>query len=59
MNKAVCSNIELDSQRAAVNFWALFLKDKRLRGCGNLEKLLAGCEVIAAIDDIDQLLAAA
>jgi hypothetical protein len=40
------------------NFWEVFLNDEQLNGCDNLEKLVAGCEVIAALDQIDELLAA-
>jgi hypothetical protein len=59
MNKvARGSKIETVSRRIPVNFWELFLKDEQLSGCDNLEKLVAGCEVIAALDHIDELLAA-
>ena len=42
----------------APNFWERILNDDQLRGCGDLEKLLAGCEIIAALDGIDLLLVA-
>ncbi|MFL6515208.1 MAG: hypothetical protein ACJ8M1_09325 [Chthoniobacterales bacterium] len=59
MNKAAgASKIETVSRRIPINFWELFLKDEQLNGCDNLEKLVAGCEVIAALDHIDELLAA-
>ena len=57
-NGADSSNVPLTSRRISANFWELFLKDEQLAGCNNLEKLLAGCEVIAALDHIDELLAA-
>ena len=57
-NGADSSNFPLTSWRIPANFWELFLKDEQLAGCNNLEKLLAGCEVIAALDHIDELLAA-
>ena len=57
-NGADSSNIPLTSRQIPANFWELFLKDEQLAGCNNLEKLLAGCEVIAALDHIDELLAA-
>ena len=41
-----------------VNFWERVLTDEQLRECSDLEKLLAGCEIIAAFDDLDELLAA-
>ena len=55
---AAVSNIGLTSRRIPANFWEVFLKDEQLLGCDNLEKLVAGCEVIAALDQIDELLAA-
>ena len=59
MNKvADSSNLLLGPRRIPDNFWELFLKNEQLVGCDNLEKLLAGCEVIAALDHIDELLAA-
>jgi len=42
---------------AATNFWRWFLKEKELQGCDPLEKLLAGCEIIAALDGVDLLTA--
>ena len=47
------------SKRLPANFWEMFLKDERLSGCDNLEKLVAGCEAIASLDHIDELIAAA
>jgi hypothetical protein len=59
MNRAAdFSNLESISRRVPANFWELFLNDEQLLGCDNLEKLVAGCEVIAALDQIDDLLAA-
>ena len=59
MNKVVDrSSIQSTSHRISANFWEMFLKDEQLNGCDNLEKLVAGCEVIAALDHIDELLAA-
>jgi hypothetical protein len=57
-NGADSLNVPLTSRQIPANFWELFLKDEQLAGCNNLEKLLAGCEVIAALDHIDELLAA-
>jgi hypothetical protein len=39
------------------NFWFRILRDEKLRNCDNLEKLLAGCEIIAALDSADLLAA--
>ena len=52
------THIEPSSRHIPSNFWAEFLRNEQLAGCGNLEKLLAGCEVIAALDQIEELLAA-
>ena len=57
MNSADVSNNDSTSRRIPANFWELFLNNERLLGCNNLEKLIAGCEVIAALDQIDELLA--
>ncbi len=57
-NVADASNLRPISRRIPANFWELFLKDEHLIGCDNLEKLVTGCEVIAALDHIDELLAA-
>jgi hypothetical protein len=38
-------------------FWQRILNDEQLRNCNNLQKLLAGCEIIAALDCIDLLAA--
>ena len=58
-NAADFSGSKSTSKRIPVNFWEMFLKDERLSGCDNLEKLVAGCEAIAALDHIDELIAAA
>jgi len=58
MNRADVSNIASTSRRIPANFWELFLKDDHLVGCDNLEKLVTGCEIIAALDHIDELRAA-
>ena len=59
MKKAAdVSSIGPLSRRIPANFWEEFLKDDQLAGCNDLEKLIAGCEVIAALDQIDELLAA-
>ena len=38
-------------------FWKRILNDEQLRECDNLEKLLAGCEIIAVLDGRDLLAA--
>ena len=37
--------------------WERILNDEQLRDRGNLERLLAGCEIIVALDGIDLLAA--
>jgi hypothetical protein len=44
-------------ETAAEHFWLRFINDGALANCGDLEKLVAGCEVIAALDDLDLLAA--
>ena len=39
------------------SFWERILKDDALSGCDDMEKLLAGCEIIAALDGVDLLAA--
>ena len=42
----------------APNFWERLVNDEQLQDCSSLEKLIAGCELIAALDQIELLLAA-
>jgi hypothetical protein len=41
----------------SANFWARLFTDSSMQSLGDLEKLLAGCEIIAALDDLDLLTA--
>ena len=41
----------------ATDFWLRILHDEELRDCDNLQKLLVGCEIIAALDGVDLLAA--
>jgi hypothetical protein len=41
----------------ALSFWQRILTEEELQHCGALEKLLAGCEIIAALDGVDLLAA--
>ena len=38
-------------------FWERILNDEQLRDRNNLEKVLAGCEIIVALDGLDLLAA--
>ena len=42
---------------SGLNFWQRILNDGALENCADLEKLLAGCEIIAAVDDLELLAA--
>lgn len=49
-----------DSTKAkspATNFWFRILTDEELGDCDDLQKLLVGCEIIAALDAVDLLAA--
>ena len=48
---------DVAGNNTGVNFWQRILNDGALEDCGALEKLLAGCEIIAAVDDLDLLAA--
>ena len=41
----------------ATDFWLRVFRDEELRNCDNLQKLLVGCEIIAALDGVDLLAA--
>ncbi len=41
----------------AATFWQRILSDRALSDCADLEKLLIGCEMIVALDDLDLLAA--
>jgi len=47
-----------NSKKVASNFWPRLLNDEALTECNDLEKLLIGCELIAALDAVDLLAAA-
>jgi hypothetical protein len=45
------------ASNSGINFWQRISNDGALEDCAALEKLLAGCEIIAAVDDLDLLAA--
>jgi len=60
--RAVLDRNSVDNRRALANtlvrhhppgFWGQLLTDHSLDGFADLEKLVAGCEIIAALDDLD------
>jgi hypothetical protein len=55
LNPAVIDFVKAkDSTR---NFWAHILNNEELQNSANLEKLVAGCEIIVALDAVDLLAA--
>jgi len=44
-------------KNGSVDFWQRLLNDQALRHCDDLEKLVIGCEIIAALDEVDLLAA--
>ncbi|MBA2431582.1 MAG: hypothetical protein H0V56_05635 [Chthoniobacterales bacterium] len=56
MIKPTISPVTADNSIAT--FWQRILSDGSFDCCDNLEKLVAGCEIIAALDDLDLLAAA-
>jgi hypothetical protein len=45
------------TRSAAENFWFRIITDEELGDCNDLQKLLVGCEIIAALDAVDFLAA--
>lgn len=46
-----------ETKVCATDFWLRLFSDEELRHCDNLQKLLIGCEIIAALDGVDLLAA--
>ena len=62
LKKSACSFLRPSSSQTrpgirATDFWLRILRDEQLRDCDNLQKLLVGCEIIAALDGVDLLAA--
>jgi len=55
LNPAIIDSVKPADK--AVNFWIHILKNEELQNSGDLEKLLVGCEIIAALDAADLLAA--
>jgi hypothetical protein len=50
------SNFSVESSvLESLSFWERFVQKEELQECEALEKLLAGCEIIAALDSVDLL----
>jgi hypothetical protein len=52
------SLVSIDTKDANADFWLRFLKDEALHDCDDLEKIVIGCELIAALDSVHLLAAA-
>ncbi len=48
---------QISSNKKIISFWERLLSEQELQDCAPLEKLLAGCELIAALDGIELLAA--
>jgi hypothetical protein len=55
LNPAVIESTKAKSH--ATNFWLRILTDEELSACDDLQKLIVGCEIIAALDAVDLLAA--
>jgi hypothetical protein len=51
------SNAARSASAPSASFWERIINDQDLRGRTDLEKLLAGCEIIAALDKVELLAA--
>ena len=55
INPAVVESVNAND--AWSGFWQRLLNDEQLRDCDGLEKIVIGCELIAALDAVDLLAA--
>ena len=55
LNPAILESVS--ANKVARHFWVRLLNDKTLNDCDDLEKLLIGCELIAAVDAVELLAA--
>ena len=53
LNPALVGRLNAKPDHA--EFWLRLLNDEALRDCDDLEKLVIGCEIIAALDAVDLL----
>jgi hypothetical protein len=45
------------AKETSSNFWSRLLNDEQLKNFDDLEKLVIGCEIIAALDSVELLAA--
>ena len=55
LNPAILESVS--ANKVAGDFWLRLLHDPALTACDDLEKLLIGCELIAAVDAVELLAA--
>jgi hypothetical protein len=55
LNPTLAKRPELN--RISPDFWLRLLNDDTLRDCDDLEKLVIGCELIAALEAVDLIAA--
>jgi hypothetical protein len=55
LNPAVVESSK--AKTAEMSFWFRILNDEQLQDCDDLQKLVIGCEIIAALDAVDLLAA--
>ena len=48
---------QTNANKKIISFWERLLSEQELQECAPLEKLLVGCELIAALDGIELLAA--
>ncbi|MGI8430988.1 MAG: hypothetical protein ACR2MW_01680 [Chthoniobacterales bacterium] len=48
---------ESSANKKMISFWERLLSEQELQDCAPLEKLLVGCELIAALDGVELLAA--
>ena len=49
--------VSMNVKNADADFWLRLLKDEALHDCDDLEKIVIGCELIAALDSVHLLAA--
>ena len=57
LSRSVLMELETVDRKlpATMNFWRQILEDRALRDLDNLAKLIIGCEIIVALDDVSLL----
>ncbi len=48
---------QTSANKKVISFWERLLSEQEIQECAPLEKLLVGCELIAALDGIELLAA--